>query len=433
VRYYHRNEFFGGIVYDTVDKEYFYLDHLANRILKEPDRPLAAGELASFSASATEAGELREELGRKELFTRTRFRGNKPLPGVLSAPLRIFYEITYRCPEACEHCYTSSDQKQPDELTLAEKCSLVDQMANIGCFRMSIAGGEPLVDQDFFPLVEYALSRGIDISFSTSGIPITDRTAARLAELDIRTINVSLDGWDDESFGAVRGRGRLALVCRGVERLRRRYRRTIAAKCTILKTNVNHLEAIIDLAERLGFDTIKFNCVREAGRAGGKEWLLPSQDEYLIAMKRLSELYSSRSRRIKLTLPLNPYQKRDHHTSQYIEELGFGCYAGKESFCITPTGEIQPCSSFGKGVYADGNVRTRMLYDAWLNGDAMRLFRGMDGSDDCNSCPSYSGCKGGCYLRSYMATGDIRSTDPYCYEKRNVARYPRPPHLRLVT
>ncbi len=431
MRYFHRNEFFGGIVYDRVDKEYFYLDPLANRIVKEPQRALSDSELVNLGATRGEAEELRAEFESRGLLSETAFRGNKPLPHTLSAPLRIFYEITYRCPEACEHCYTSSDKKQPDELTRAEKFSLIDQMANIGCFRMSIAGGEPLVDEDFFPLVEYALERGIDISFSTSGIPITERVALRLSELDIRTINISLDGWDEASFGAVRGRNRFPLMLRGMKRLRQHYRGTIAAKCTILKTNIHNLDAIIDLAEEQGFDTIKFNCVREAGRAEGQGWLLPSQEEYLAAMQHLAELHNAKARRIKLTLPLNPYQKRTGHSSQYIEELGFGCYAGKESFCITPTGDIQPCSSFGKGVFADGNVRVRMLYDAWLHGDSMRLFRGMEGSDDCRSCASYSGCKGGCYLRSYMATGDIRSTDPYCYERKNVTQYPKPT-LRIV-
>jgi radical SAM protein with 4Fe4S-binding SPASM domain len=261
-------------------------------------------------------------------------------------------------------------------------------MASIGCFRISIAGGEPLVDEDFFPLVEYALDKNVDVSFSTSGIPITERVAKRLSEFDIRTINVSLDGWDERSFGAVRGAGRLPYVIRGVTQLRKHFKGTIAAKCTLLKTNVQHVDEIIDLAESMGFDSIKFNCVREAGRAGGKTWLLPTQEEYLTAMQHLAEVYNSKRRGIRLTLPLNPYQKRDQHSAEYIEELGFGCYAGKESFCVTPTGDIQPCSSFGKGVYADGNVRVRMLYDAWINGEAMRLFRGMDGSSDCRSCPS---------------------------------------------
>jgi radical SAM protein with 4Fe4S-binding SPASM domain len=420
MRYTHRNEFFGGLVYDRVTKEYFYLDHLANRLVTDPDRPLTDHEYSSFETTINEVQELRSDFHSRGLTHALEFRNNRPLASGLSAPIRVFYEITYQCPERCQHCYTSSAMKDSAELSLTEKLSIVDQMAAIGCFRISIAGGEPLIDGDFFPLVEHALDEGIDVSFSTSAIPGTDAIARRLDRLDVRTINVSLDGWNEETYGAVRGRGRFPFVERGVRRLREHYSKTIAAKCTLMKTNLGCLEEIIDYAERAGFDKIKFNCVREAGRAEGANWILPTQDEYIAAMRRLSALYNSWGRKIKLVLPLNPYQHRSHRASAYIEELGFGCYAGKESFCVNPVGDIQPCSSFGRGVYSDGNIRTRTLLDAWLNGTAMQLFRGMDGSSACKSCSSYDGCKGGCYLRSYQATGDIRATDPYCYEYANV-------------
>ncbi|WP_156437990.1 radical SAM/SPASM domain-containing protein [Burkholderia sp. BDU5] len=428
----HRREFFGGLLYDRHSKEYIYLDKLADRLLTRPDSPLSPEEYVQFNTDADEVSEIRTSMGIEGLLSSdVQFVNNAVPAASLSAPLRIFYEITERCPESCEHCYTNSDKKDPNELTMSQKLELIDQMTEMGCYRISIAGGEPLADRDFFPLVEYALARGVDVSFSTNATLITDKNAERLASLDIRTINISLDGWDDESFGAVRGRGRLKYVIRGLERLRSVYRGKVAAKCTILKTNVRSLEKIIQFAELLGFDTVKFNCVREAGRANAKEWLLPTPQEYISAMKCLAEICNSKKYKTKITLPLNPYEHRGGHASQYIEELGFGCYAGKESFCVTAIGEIQPCSSFGRGVYSDGYFPSVSLRSAWDNGQAMLLFRSMDGSADCKGCGSYSGCKGGCYLRSYAATGGIETTDPYCYEGYGVGSYPNRT-LRIV-
>lgn len=419
MRYTLRNEFFGGLLYDQVGKDYYSLDPLAVRLLTEPGSRLHREDLSRFDATQSDVEEVAGELKAMGAVGGTRFLHNRPLDGMLSAPMRVFYEITYRCPESCKHCYTESDKKDERELTLVEKFQLVDQLVDMGCFRVSVAGGEPLVDRDFFPFVEYALDQGIDVSFSTNATLISNRTAKRLAELDIRTINVSLDGWDDETFGVVRGMGRLAYVKRGVARLREHYRGQMAAKCTLMKTNLEHVDKIIALAAEMGFDTVKFNCVREAGRAIGTDWLAPSQDEYLRVIAHLADRYNRDDCPVKMVLPVNPYQDRKRTGVDTLDELGFGCYAGKESFCVTPVGDITPCSSFGRGQYVDGNLRSITLRHAWLSGTSTGLFRGLDGSSACNGCSSYSGCRGGCYLRSLRATGLIDGTDPYCYERKN--------------
>jgi radical SAM protein with 4Fe4S-binding SPASM domain len=419
MRYVLRREFFGGLAYDTVSKDYLHLDHLAMLLLTCPQHSFTSEEFDKYETDYDEIAALRRELSERQLLGNVSVRPNVPAHDMLSAPMRVFYEITYRCTESCKHCYTDSHEKHPLELALEEKFSVVDQLCDMGCYRISIAGGEPLIEKDFFPFVEYALDKHIDISFSTNGTPVTERVARRLDDLDIRTINVSLDGWDDESFGAVRGEGRLQYVVRGIRTLRKYYTKKIAAKVTLMSTNVRNLDKIMDLALELGFDDVKFNCVREAGRAIQNEALLLTQDEYLDTIQRLAHTYNSRSNKIKMTLPVNPYQELTASSAQSIDELGFGCYAGKESFCITPIGEIQPCSSFGPGLYSDGNVRTTSLKHAWESGVSMNLFRYMDGGQECSSCSSYSGCRGGCYLRSYQASGNIRSVDPYCYERKN--------------
>ncbi|MFB9949569.1 radical SAM protein [Rhizobium puerariae] len=420
MRYILRNEFFGGLAYDRHEKDYIHLDHLAVRLLKKPSVELTPHEYDRFETNSDEVELIVEELRSRGIQDNVRYLDNKPGTKILSAPTRVFLEITYQCPEKCAHCYTESGPKRSDEMQLEHKLAIVDQMAEIGCYRLSIAGGEPLVDPDFFPVVERALNKDIDVSFSTSGIPVTDRVAKKLSELDVRTVNISLDGWDDTSYDIVRGSGRFKYMLRGVERLRRHYHGKLAAKCTLMTTNIRNLDKIIELSEALGFDVVKFNCVREAGRAVGENSLIPTQDEYIASMKYLADFYNSKKSKIKMVLPVNPYQKFEGEAPDVIGELGFGCYAGKESFCITATGSIQPCTSFGEFMFVDGNVRDTPLSTAWLDGTSMRMFRGLNGSTACQSCKSYAGCRGGCYLRSFTATGDMNATDPYCYEYRNL-------------
>ncbi|MGD0465696.1 MAG: radical SAM protein [Gammaproteobacteria bacterium] len=421
MRYIVRDEFFGGIAYDRVERDYLHLDPLAMRIIKKPTVPLSADEQLVFDTDNKEVSMIFSELNSLGLIESVCFFNNKIKSGMLSAPIRIFLEITYKCPEKCLHCYTNSGKKRTNELNLEEKFSIIDQMCNMGCFRLSIAGGEPLVDRDFFPVVERALANNIDISFSTSGTPITERLAKQIAELDIRTVNISLDGWDEASYEQVRGSGRFKYMVRGIKNLRKYYSNKIAAKCTLMTTNIKHLDRIIKMAEDLEFDVVKFDCIRPSGRAKQTTTLLPTPNEYLESIKMLANIYNCNASKIKIVLPLNPYQKVTKDTPSTIDDLGFGCYAGKESFCITAEGNIQPCTSFGANMYIDGNVRECKLLDVWMSGASMKLFRGLKGSDTCHNCPSYKGCSGGCHLRSFSCYGDVNAIDPYCYERKSIS------------
>ena len=71
------------------------------------------------------------ELQEMGAFNNTKFLNNSYKDGMLSAPTRIFYDISYYCPETCDHCYTDSSSSGGDgELSLSEKYRIVDQMVD---------------------------------------------------------------------------------------------------------------------------------------------------------------------------------------------------------------------------------------------------------------------------------------------------------------
>ncbi|WP_241762374.1 radical SAM/SPASM domain-containing protein [Vibrio tubiashii] len=349
---------------------------------------------------------------------------NEVVEGSLSAPTRVFFDYTYYCPEKCKHCFTNSGYKREQELSFEQKTAIVDQLVEIGCYRISVAGGEPLADKTFISFVRYCKEKGVDVSLSTSGIPSTKSLAHELSALDVRTINISLDGWDAASYDCVRGEGRFDLMRKRVATLRKHYRGKLAAKVTLMTTNIHNLRDIIHTAREMELDVVKFNCVREAGRAEDNSSLVPSRAEYIEAMQELAKIkyeyeQDESSLGITLSLPVNPYSYSEEggiQSTSSIESLGFGCYAGKESFCISPIGEIQPCSAFGPGNYSDGLVTEHSIQEVWREGNALNAFRALTGDESCHECPSYSACKGGCHLRSLYATGKLDGLDPYCFE-----------------
>ena len=81
----------------------------------------------------------------------------------------FFWELTYRCNERCIHCCNPGAAHKPgdrsrrntNELTKEEMIELLDDLVEIGVFKLTISGGEVFVHKDFFFLLEQARIRGM--------------------------------------------------------------------------------------------------------------------------------------------------------------------------------------------------------------------------------------------------------------------------------
>jgi len=79
-------------------------------------------------------------------------------PNTLS--LVDFRAMTGACPHDCFHCYTDKLKKT---LTLEEIKHVIDQIAEMGGGKAIdyLGEGEPTIDKDFFEIIEYTASKGI--------------------------------------------------------------------------------------------------------------------------------------------------------------------------------------------------------------------------------------------------------------------------------
>lgn len=83
-----------------------------------------------------------------------------------SIPFRATIELTYRCNLKCVHCYITED-KFKKELSLNEICSILDQLADLGCLHLSITGGEIFIREDIFEILTYAKKKGFKFPLLT--------------------------------------------------------------------------------------------------------------------------------------------------------------------------------------------------------------------------------------------------------------------------
>lgn len=195
-----KKEFFGGILYDKKYKENLCIDKETYQILDMLDlnnvHYLKNIEYIKENMDKSEILEIIRELtenGIISLNVEKCKQVNIP-ENYLSAPFRVFYDITYKCNLRCKHCFTNSGIEKKEELTTNEKLKLVEQLAELGVERVSIAGGEPFASEDIYKFIEKCNEENIDVSISTNATLFDNETIDKVNKLEIKNITVSFDG-----------------------------------------------------------------------------------------------------------------------------------------------------------------------------------------------------------------------------------------------
>jgi len=179
----------------------------------------------------------------------------------LGAPLFVSWQLTRDCDLCCLHCCTESapGKRLPDELDADEAMHVADQIVARGVPYVMLCGGEPLVVPHFLAVAERLGHAGVQLKIETNGQRFDEAVAARLSRLPIRSIQISLDGDTEDTYGRQRVGGLLAAAhaaCRTV----RAHGMPLEVTFAPTRINVHEAEAVIERARALG--AFRFNSGR---------------------------------------------------------------------------------------------------------------------------------------------------------------------------
>jgi radical SAM protein with 4Fe4S-binding SPASM domain len=338
--------------------------------------------------------------------------------GYLSAPLSILWEVTHACNLNCLHCLSSSGRRAPGELSTGEAKALIEELARLRVFSVTVGGGEPLVRSDLFDLLETITQKNLAARLSTNGYAVTDDTLHRLADLNVFAVQVSIDGLR-ETHDRFRGRPGAFDRAVGALRLFREagYHTFLTATATAL--NVEEMPALLDLALDLGVSTLKLGPYVPLGRATQNRDLLSLSPQQLRELARIMHQRKEETDgRIDLQIDgLFPWLFEPVPTGHECSEVGPGCSAGTASATVSYDGNVYPC------VYmrdtSAGNVRHEPLGDIWRNDSVFGPLRTFDRKRIKNGCQTCAYratvCRGGCRGAALAATGDLLGRDPNCW------------------
>jgi len=306
-------------------------------------------------------------------------------------PLSVQLDVTYRCNERCVHCYLDHDDH--GEMSAAEIMDVLDQLAEAGVFFLCLSGGEVLMRMDFFRILEYARSLLFCVKVKTNAFMIREKEAARLCELGVQAVQVSIYSHRPEVHDAItKLPGSLKRSIAGMRLLRGRGMKTIIAN-VLMRSNLNDNAGVKALAKELGA-------------------------EYTIDPTITPKMDGDRS-----ILPLgigdDDLQQAFHNGDLVgnVEEFcapppavnddvldGLPCSAGHTACYISPYGDVYPCVQFP---LPTGNVRKQRFLEIWRHSPQMNEVRSIHARDlpVCSTCThvgSCTRCPGLAYMEGNM-------------------------------
>ena len=345
----------------------------------------------------------------------------------------VVWNSTKTCNLKCRHCYMSSDSKKyQDELTTEEAKVFIDDLADFHVPVLLFSGGEPLIRPDFFELAEYAQQKGVRPTLSTNGTLITREVAARIKEIGVGYVGISLDGLQDvnDKFRGVEGAFEKAMA--GIQNCVAAGQR-VGLRFTINHHNIQELDNIFDFIERENINRVCFYHLVYSGRGSAMQ----DQDVTAEESRRAMDTIIRRTKDFEDRGLEKEILTVDNHCDgvyMYLKAVAEGNDAQAEQIkkYIAMNGGNRSGIAFGEVdpfgyVHPDqftqhhtfGNVRDRKFSEIWQDTshpimaglkDRKPLLKGR-----CAKCRFLDNCNGNFRTRAEAVTGDFWESDPSCY------------------
>lgn len=159
----------------------------------------------------------------------------------------IMFDVTDHCNFRCKHCY----KNQPDDYTDINVDNIIlflNEFKSRGQRpSIVISGGEPLLYKDLYKLLDYVCD-GRSVRVNTNGL-LLQKKLDKLLNYKNLSLQVSLDGYDDETFFEIRNNHYFDRI---VENTRTAFQAglNVYFRATLTNKTISHYEKFIALSDK---------------------------------------------------------------------------------------------------------------------------------------------------------------------------------------
>ncbi len=269
----------------------------------------------------------------------------------LKAPSMVTWQLTRDCDLACLHCCTDSapGKAMPGELSREQSLNLSREVAAAGVPYVMVVGGEPTIVPHFLEVCRTLSEGGCLLKIETNG---QNFDVEPLKSLSIRSIQISLDGASQETYGRQRVHGDFA---KAVDACRRVVAAGLPLEVTFAPTRINLSEAEAVIALALSLGAFRFNTGRlmKLGTAARLwERLEPSEAQYAGFLALLER--KERELAGKMELCFRPFSLQEDAAARVEAPSG--------TLLVRPDGKVMPSVTVD---FTCADLKKQTFLEAW--------------------------------------------------------------------
>ena len=322
------------------------------------------------------------------------------------------WEVTLACCFNCKYCGSRGGKARENELTLEECIGIADQLADLGCRRVSLIGGEVFMRSDWRDIAEALTTRGIKTCIITNGFKMTEQMLDEIKYIELESVAVSIDG-PERVHDAYRQEGSYKRALETVAALTEAGIHTSVISA-LRADNAPLLPELYKTLKNYKIFAWQIQACSPMGNA------CQNSVEVSFDAKKVLEFVKEHSRDGYFYIGVADnigYFTEEEGSVRGLPGARFpGCGAGLRGIGIDSVGNVRGCESMYDDRFNEGNLRERRLEDIWTDPRAFRYnrkFRKSMLTGNCKGCEFGGECAGGCRSYDYFTTGRLYE-NPLC-------------------
>lgn len=349
-----------------------------------------------------------------------------PFDNVQRQPHTCVWEITRACNLRCMHCENFGGVRSDEELPFEKMLQVVDSLARLGCKRVDLTGGEPLLHPKWDQLASALAQNGMRTAIITNGTLFDEDALDRAIQARVERVAFSVDGLKSVHDTIRRRPGVSVSIGRPTpfdETIRNLRWATLRIKTFVITPvmllNLHQLGEMRQLLRDCGVETWQIQLAVPTGRALENKSSLILAPEHLDELTRFIALAQADGElpRIDTSDTIGYYTERERLMRKRSTGQGvwLGCQGGIRVVAIDFEGKVKGCSMLPPEFDA-GDLRNESLEDIWRDSKRFGYSTAFDPrklEGDCKPCRFGPLCRAGCTAMAYYSTGVIY-TNPYC-------------------
>jgi AdoMet-dependent heme synthase len=333
-----------------------------------------------------------------------RFKINSFFSILSKIPNEIMIEVTDRCNLKCEFCFNKLyilQSGKGDELSTLNIKEIIDKIKKAKVPILRFTGGEPLLRDDIFELMNYAYQKGLKVWLNTNATLI-DRPIAQKISRYVENVLVSLNSYSSTSELSLTGNNVFKSKLKGILLLKESRIKHLRCGTVATKFNIINLEKIHNFIKRVGVDNWELFRVIPSN----KEKLPMDNSDISLLVEKLIEINEKENKNYKIAnaLPFCAYDP------ERVRKVAIGGIAddGHSRLVIDSKGCARPMYYINENI---GNILRDDVSSIW-NNNFMKKMRSLDYAPMvCKKCKYISICKGGSRITAKIIQGKYDAID----------------------